>query len=129
MGLSKPLLLFSSNANNSTDSSHHYHDHDDDHDEDPGDDDGGYDVLGVVAALAVPIISACIGIIVRPVKHVHYSVLLFWVGVGGVIVSIIGIISSNNDAMFHNWNIRQWILSFMVAVLSILGSIMMIKAV
>merc|ERR1712217_272019 len=83
--LSKPLLLFSSNANNSTDSSHHYHDHDDDHDEDPGDDDGGYDVLGVVAALAVPIISACIGIIVRPVKHVHYSVLLFWVGVGGVI--------------------------------------------
>ena len=65
----------------------------------------------------------------RLVKHVHYSVLLFWFGVGGIIISIIGIIFISNDTIFYNWNISQWVLSSMIGVTSILGTIMMTKAV
>ena len=69
--LSKPPLLFSANENNITNTLHHHndcdHDHDRGHDQDQDHDhqDGGYDVIGVVAALAVPTISAFIDINVR----------------------------------------------------------------
>ena len=65
----------------------------------------------------------------RQAKHVHYSVHLFWFGVGALIVSIICLFALDNDIMFHDWQLRQWILSFMIAVSSILGIIMMTKAV
>ena len=35
----------------------------------------------------------------------------------------------NNDPMFHDWHIRQWMLSFMIALVGILGSIVMTRAV
>ena len=59
----------------------------------------------------------------------HYSVLLFWFGVGALIVSIIGLFVNDKDVMFHDWQLRQWILSFMISVSSILGIILMTKAV
>ena len=59
----------------------------------------------------------------------HYSVLLFWFGVGALIVSIIGLFVMDKDVMFHDWQLRQWILSFMISVSSILGIILMTKAV
>jgi drug/metabolite transporter (DMT)-like permease len=66
---------------------------------------------------------------IRQAKHVHYSVLVFWFGVGGLVVSIIGIFAIDTQPMFQNWDMREWILSFMVALVGILGSILMTKAV
>ena len=65
----------------------------------------------------------------RQAKHVHYSVLVFWFGVGGLIVSLIGIFAIDREPMFKSWDMREWILSFMVAMVGILGSILMTKAV
>jgi len=123
--LTRPPSLFPALPNNDM---HQSNFHIKDHGIADGDDDV-YDVLGVVSALAVPLLSAWIVIIIRQAKHVHYSVLLFWFGVGALIVSIIGLFALDNDIMFHDWQLRQWILSFMIAVSSILGIIMMTKAV
>merc|ERR1711994_911854 len=126
MVLSRPPSLFPAvpaTANDSVHTDHHVpHGHGEAN-------DGGYDLVGVLAALAVPTLSAWIVIITRQAKHVHYSVLVFWFGVGGLIVSIIGICAMDKDPMFHNWEIRQWMLSFMIALVGILGSIVMTKAV
>jgi len=100
----------------------------DDHDL-SDDDDAGYDLVGVLASLAVPTLSAWIVIITRQAKHVHYSVLVFWFGVGGLVVSIVGMFLRDSDHMIQTWNIKEWMLSFMVALLGILGSIAMTKAV
>merc|ERR1712079_829319 len=96
---------------------------------DVGEANGEYDLVGILAALAVPTLSAWIVIITRQAKHVHYSVLVFWFGVGGLVVSIIGIFASGDGPIFHDWDIREWVLSFMVALVGILGSIVMTKAV
>ena len=91
--------------------------------------DGSYEFVGLMSAVAVPLLSALIVIITRQAKHVHYSVLVFWFGVGGLVVSIIGMFAIDERPLFYNWDDRMWILSFMVALVGILGSILMTKAV
>ena len=91
--------------------------------------DGSYDFVGLLSAVAVPLLSAWIVIITRQAKHVHYSVLVFWFGVGGLVVSIIGMFAIDKRPLFTDWDHRMWILSFMVALVGILGSILMTKAV
>jgi len=102
----------------------------DDHDPDLSDNnEGGYDLVGVLASLAVPTLSAWIVIITRQAKHVHYSVLVFWFGVGGLVVSLVGMFLRDSEHMIQTWSIKEWMLSFMVALVGILGSIAMTKAV
>jgi len=91
--------------------------------------EGGYDLVGVLASLAVPTLSAWIVIITRQAKHVHYSVLVFWFGVGGLVVSLVGMFLRDSEHMIQTWSIKEWMLSFMVALVGILGSIAMTKAV
>ena len=91
--------------------------------------DGSYEFVGLMSAVAVPLLSALIVIITRQAKHVHYSVLVFWFGCGGLVVSIIGMFAIDERPLFYNWDDRMWILSFMVALVGILGSILMTKAV
>jgi len=93
------------------------------------DDMGEYDTSGIIASLAVPCLSAWIVILTRQVKHVHYSVLVFWFGVGGQIVSIVGIFAIDTRPLFSGWEAKEWVLSIMVAMVGILGSILMTKAV
>lgn len=88
-----------------------------------------YDLVGLGFALAVPIISAWIAIITREARHVHYSVLVFWFAVGGLIISIIGMFGIDTDPLFTNWTATTWILCSQQAVLGIVGSMLMTKAV
>ena len=44
-------------------------------------------------------------------------------------MSIIGMFAIDERPLFYNWDDRMWILSFMVALVGILGSILMTKAV
>jgi len=130
MILSRPPALFPATPQHNT-ANHSAHNHSaghDDHDHGQAD-EGGYELIGILSALAVPTLSAWIVIITRQAKHVHYSVLVFWFGVGGLVVSIIGIFAIDTQPMFQNWDMREWILSFMVAMVGILGSILMTKAV
>lgn len=124
--LSRPPALFppppSQNTTNSSAYSHGYA-------HDPY--EGAYDVTGILAAVMVPILSALIVIITRQAKHIHYSVFVFWFAVGGQIVSIFGIyfFQPQGPTIFENWEVRQWVLSFLVAFVGIVGSILMTKAV
>lgn len=95
---------------------------------------GVYNATGLLSAIAVPILSALIVIITRQAKHVHYSVLVFWFAVGGFIVSVIGIqfIDDHGGQIFrilYNWNSNQWVLTFLIALVGLIGSILMTKAV
>eukprot|EP00088_Acartia_fossae_P001847 TRINITY_DN10721_c0_g1_i1.p1 TRINITY_DN10721_c0_g1~~TRINITY_DN10721_c0_g1_i1.p1 ORF type:complete len:412 (+),score=59.42 TRINITY_DN10721_c0_g1_i1:80-1315(+) len=96
--------------------------------------EGGYNAVGLLSAVGVPILSALIVIITRQAKHVHYSVLVFWFAVGGFIVSLIGMycIDKQKRGLFHvfmEWNEEQWVLTFLIALVGLIGSILMTKAV
>jgi len=120
--LSRPESLFETSPLNNVTNSGGGPAHNDPH-------DGSYEFVGLLSAVAVPLLSALIVIITRQAKHVHYSVLVFWFGVGGLVVSIIGMFAIDKRPLFYDWDERMWILSFMVALVGILGSILMTKAV
>ena len=66
----------------------------------------------------------------RQARHIHYSVLVLWFGVGGLVVSIIGnILTKDSFDFVYNWDSLEWILAFLIALVGILGSIIMNKAV
>jgi len=90
---------------------------------------GSYNLEGVLCALAVPFLSAWIVIITRQAKHVHYSILVFWFSIGGQVVSIIGVFALDSKPLFQDWGSREWVISFLVALVGIMGSILMTKAV
>lgn len=91
---------------------------------------GGYDMVGIIAGICVPLLSAWIVILTRQAKHIHYSVLVFWFGVGGLVVSICGnLYVSDPKVMFSDWTCEEWILASLIAMLGIMGSIVMNKAV
>ena len=65
----------------------------------------------------------------REVRHVHYSVLVFWFAIGGLVISIAGICLLDTVPLFSDWSVVTWLLSIQQAVLGILGSVLMTKAV
>ena len=91
--------------------------------------EANYDIVGLLSALSVPCLSALIVILTRQAKHVHYSVLVFWFGMGGLVVSLIGMFGIDDKPIFREWDHRMCILSIMVALVGIVGSIMMNLAV
>jgi len=122
--LCRPEALFfhSDEASNHTNNSHH--------DAKKSPHNGDYDMVGIVAGICVPLLSAWIVILTRQAKHIHYSVLVFWFGIGGLIVSICGnIYVADPKVTFSNWSCNQWVLSSLIGMLGIMGSIVMNKAV
>jgi len=88
-----------------------------------------YDLVGLGFALAVPFLSGWVSIITRELRHIHFSVLVFWFAVGGLVISSIGILCLDTTPLFHKWTYVTWLLSLQQAVLGIVGSILMTKAV
>lgn len=134
--LSRPPAIFPpAAANSSTNASTEWED--DVHKLYDGRDESSdkYNALGLAAAFAVPILSAWIVIVQRQVKYVHLSVLVFWFGIGGFVVSLIGmfgmdkVLSEVNDRSIFsgNWGWTEWVLSLLVVHLGILGSVLMTK--
>ena len=62
-------------------------------------------------------------------RHIHYSVLVFWFAVGGLVISVVGICFLDTVPLFSHWTVITWLLSIQQAVLGILGSVLMTKAV
>ena len=48
---------------------------------------------------------------------------------GGFVVSIVGVAALDRQPLFVDWQTKEWLLSVMVALVGILGSILMTKAV
>ena len=58
----------------------------------------------------------------------HYSVLVFWFAVGGLVISVIGIFAIDTEPLFQDWTPTTWILCSQQAALGIVGSMLMTKA-
>ena len=54
------------------------------------------DVIGIVCALAGAVLSAWITILARQLNTVNFSVQLIWGSVGGVIISLVALVSTNS---------------------------------
>ena len=70
-----------------------------------------YDLVGLAFAVAMPFLSAWVAIITRELRAVHFSVLVFWFAIGGLIVSIIGIMFLDSEPLFFEWTWVTWVLS------------------
>ena len=105
-----------------------------------------YDLVGLAFAVAMPFLSAWVAIITRELRAVHFSVLVFWFAIGGLLVSIIGILFLDSEPLFFEWTWVTWVLSiqqvrlsinpfteytipYIQALLGIVGSVLMTKAV
>jgi len=88
------------------------------------------DIIGIFAALAVPVLSAYLLILTRQCKHVHYSVFVFWYGVGGSIVSVIGsfVLCNNSLGQSDLSQTFQVAVLIVVAFIGSLATLLMTKA-
>jgi len=128
--LCRPEALFplTPQEKNQTRRHHHHIENNGTIDNDPH--KGDYDFSGIFAAICVPILSAWIVILTRQAKHIHYSVLVFWFGIGGLCVAIAGnLYVSDPKLTFADWNCEEWTLAIFIGAVGILGSIVMNKAV
>jgi len=89
----------------------------------------GHKMVGIGVALLVPIFSAFLAILTRQLRHVHYSVLVFWFAVGGQVISTIFVITLDAKQTFSEWDLRTWLLCFFQSVIGIIGAMLMTKAV
>ena len=49
-----------------------------------------FSVAGYLCAVAVPLLSAVVSIMTRQLREIRPSVIMFWFGVGSLVVSIVG---------------------------------------
>lgn len=85
-----------------------------------------YDVIGIIAAISVPILSAYLVILTRQCRDAHYSVLVFWFGLGALCISLIGVFTLGDPQIFQSS--QDWILASLIALLGIAGNILMTQA-
>merc|ERR1711962_248 len=88
--------------------------------------DAGYDIIGAIAALSVPILSAYLVILTRQCREAHCSVLVSWYGLGGLVISLVGLFTLGDPHLFHDT--QEWILVVAIALLGILGNVFMTLA-
>lgn len=86
-------------------------------------------MVSIAIALMAPLLSALLAIITRQARHIHYSVLVFWFAVGGLLVSIAMLLTLQSQQKFILWDLETWLLTFLQSFLGIAGAIMMTKAV
>ena len=70
-----------------------------------------YDLVGLAFAVAMPFLSAWVAIITRELRTVHFSILVFWFAIGGLIVSVVGILFLDSEPLFFEWTWVTWLLS------------------
>ena len=78
-----------------------------------------YDLVGLAFAVAMPFLSAWVAIITRELRAVHFSVLVFWFAIGGLLVSVIGILFLDSGPLFYEWTWVTWVLSIQQVGLTI----------
>ena len=54
---------------------------------------------------------------------------MFWFAVGGLVISIVGICFLDTVPLYSDWTVITWLLCIQQALLGILGSVLMTKAV
>ena len=80
-------------------------------------------------AVLVPILAALRLIITRQLKHVHFSILCFWIAMGGLVVAVVGMLGFDHSThTFLQWSTSEWMLSLLAGMVGVGGSMVMTKA-
>lgn len=86
------------------------------------------DYLGIMFALAGSALSAWVTIIARQLRHVHFSIQVFWFSLGGEIISLLGMLILDTTSMFSRWTVTTWLLAVGQGVLGLVGTIFILLA-
>jgi len=86
------------------------------------------DPLGIAFALTGALLSAWIAILARQISHIHFSVQVFWFSIGGLAVSLVGMLSVDTEPLFTTWTLTTWLLSTGQAVFALLGAVFLLTA-
>merc|ERR1719195_1351324 len=86
------------------------------------------DILGIVFALAGAVISALVTILLRQVSHLHFSIQVFWFSIGGMMVSLAGMLLVDTEPLFTLWTTKTWVLAISQALLALIGAICILRA-
>lgn len=78
-------------------------------------------LVGYMAAICVPILSAVVSIWTRQCRNVTASVLMFWFAAGAFIVAFGGIVFNFNDHVFQ-MTTTNWIFTFVIIALGMIGN-------
>lgn len=79
-------------------------------------------LVGYCCAIGVPLLSAVISIITRQCKHVPVHLLMFWFGLGGAVVSGIGVAVFKPHHLFDLSRL-EWTTTAAIIFLGILGNL------
>ena len=86
-------------------------------------------MTGICLALTLAFLSALVTIITKKSSKVATTVLVFWFGFGGFLVSCVGLLClDTSHSSFSDWRVETWALAFTQAVLGISGSFCQYKA-
>ena len=86
-------------------------------------------MTGICLALTLACLSALVTIITKKSTKVATSVLVFWFGFGGLLVSFLGLLwLDTSDSSFSSWRPDTWALAITQSLLGISGSFCQYKA-
>jgi len=88
----------------------------------------GIDYLGIMFALAGSALSAWVTIIARQLRHVHFSVQVFWFSLGGEVISLLGMLLIDTSSMFSRWTVLTFVLSVSQGLLGLVGTVLILLA-
>jgi len=90
------------------------------------------DYLGIIFALAGSALSAWVTIIAnylcRQLRHVHFSIQVFWFSLGGEIISLLGMLLLDTTSIFSRWTVFTWLMAVGQGVLGLIGTIFILLA-
>ena len=79
-------------------------------------------IVGIVLALTTAFLSALMSIITKKTTKVGTTVLVFWYGVGGLVVSSLGLLClDSSSSSFSSWQPGTWGLALAQSVLGMAG--------
>ncbi len=87
------------------------------------DDADVFSVPGYMCAVAVPLLSAVVSILTRQLKDIRASVLMFWFGVGAVVVGFGGLFATGNYEGFFAYSPLEFTYIAGIIVLGIAGNV------
>ena len=87
-----------------------------------GDSSPSTNIIGIALALTTAFLSALMSIITKKTTKVGTTVLVFWYGVGSLVVSILGLLClDSSSSSFSSWQPVTWSLALAQSVLGMAG--------
>ncbi|XP_023335735.1 solute carrier family 35 member G1 isoform X1 [Eurytemora carolleeae] len=83
------------------------------------------DAIGIIASLSTPILTAYLCILMKQCQIIHFSVSLFWTGLGGLGVSVPALFILGQVNIFQG--VEEWCFGFLIGALGLAGNMFLVK--